>query len=314
MSFRYTNNLIGVLKHRLCLEAAHRDIARRTFTGTCDGIEVTCSGFGSVLAMRLLDPARWEPFYRTTTTTTTSISPSTTNPSSSSDGGLDLVRLARSVRAATWEALQRISAAKEEAHARSLRANSQLLARGTLREWYEEDATTLRPHTWSGLKEELATPWMQAVRYGKPRPARYRMTTTGEETQKKEDGEAKGDSFSRGGVASQGCRVRVLEEEDCQPSGIPVASTHPLYTAALIHLEGDANDDGRAGSRINAQAVLREQRREMSQDELLFWERVEFIRCGQLGSIPGGVKRGYADQASTVVDSVEDKIELRFTE
>ncbi|CCW69730.1 unnamed protein product [Phytomonas sp. Hart1] len=154
---------------------------------------------------------------------------------------------------------------------------------------------------------------MQAVRYGKPHPERYRLKEGRKEA-----------SLGEGApTPSWGYGVHVLEEADCQPSGIPVASAHPLYTAALFHIEGDADDkntlcnsgnDRNVPSRIDEHVVLSEQRREMARDELLFWERVEFIRCSQLASIPGGVKRSYTDQDSTVFDDVKDKIELRFTQ
>lgn len=333
MSFRYTNNLVGVLKHRLVIEAAHRAIARRTFIGACNGIEVECSGYGTVLAIRLVDRKTWEPFYARRSHLPPPAATHDTPPESSElaaevskdeghepataggggSGGVDFARLSQSIRTATWQANRLIRAAKEEAHARAVLHNPQSRAKGSLRDWYEVDATSMHPRPFDALKQEAATPWMQAVRFAKPNPGAY-LAASGK-TDK--------------GAPSTGTRVSVLEAADCDPLVIPIGAAHPLYTPALTQLETfpDADADaatsaaaealtGRPNlSRANAQAVLCEQKKEMSRDEQQFWEKVELIRRAQLATIPNGAsKRGYADMAAVVADDVQDKVELKFTQ
>lgn len=314
MSFRYTNGLVGMLKHRLQLESTHRDIARRTFTGTCNGVEVTCTGHGRVIAIRLLDPAEDSRYRKPlgtspVTTSDAAASSAATSPSHATNthtSGLDLPGLAQSIKAATWAATRRIQQEKEEAHHRSLVHNPQLQARGSLRDWYEQDANSIQPRPFDGLKQEFATPWMQAVRFGKP----------------DSDALLNDESVVQQGPPGGG-PVCVLAESDCTPEAIPIGSAHPLYAAGLLHLELDPRADLRPdptstaasplpGSRVKQQTLLSEQRKEMCRDEQLFWERVELIRRGQLAALPGGVKRQYAEMASTVVDNTEEKVSLRF--
>ncbi|GET85566.1 hypothetical protein, conserved [Leishmania tarentolae] len=323
MSFRYTNHLVATLKHRLFLEAAHRQLVRQTFTGICNGIEVTCTAYGSVVGLRMLDRAVWEPHYQVSpdneseaaATEPSAFSPSSPSSSSSSSSpspsgktGIDLVRLSASIQAATWQAIQKARAAKEEAHARSLRRNPQLLAEAKLRDWYEQDANTLHPRPFDGLKHLQATEWMQAVRFGLPQPARFLRSTA-----------ASKDAVEDGNNAHTDQRLRetitVLRDEDCDPANIPIGSVHPLLAPGLLQLEMDPNLATNGGSRIDELFVLSEQRKEMRRDEEAFWERVELIRRSQLATIPkGGVKRGYADMADTVQDTVEEKVQLRFTQ
>ncbi|CAJ1985805.1 mitoribosomal protein mS58 [Leishmania donovani] len=328
MSFRYTNHLVATLKHRLFLEAAHRQLVRQTFTGVCNGIEVTCTAYGSVVGLRMLDRAVWEPHYQVaadneseaaaaaaaTPTAPAAVSPSRPSSSSSSSStasgktGIDLVKLSASIQAATWQAIQKVRAAKEEAHSRSLRRNPQLLAEARLRDWYEQDANTLHPRPFDGLKNLEATEWMQAVRFGVPQPARYRRP----DAALKDAGEG-GD----GAHTNQKPRktITVLRDEDCDPANIPIGSVHPLFAPGLLQLEVDPKVATNGGSRVDELFVLSEQRKEMRRDEEAFWERVELIRRSQLATIPkGAVKRGYADMADTVQDSIEEKVQLRFTQ
>ncbi|TPP45063.1 hypothetical protein CGC21_30205 [Leishmania donovani] len=282
MSFRYTNHLVATLKHRLFLEAAHRQLVRQTFTGVCNGIEVTCTAYGSVVGLRMLDRAVWEPHYQ--------------------------VAADNDIQAATWQAIQKVRAAKEEAHSRSLRRNPQLLAEARLRDWYEQDANTLHPRPFDGLKNLEATEWMQAVRFGVPQPARYRRP----DAALKDAGEG-GD----GAHTDQKPRktITVLRDEDCDPANIPIGSVHPLFAPGLLQLEVDPKVATNGGSRVDELFVLSEQRKEMRRDEEAFWERVELIRRSQLATIPkGAVKRGYADMADTVQDSIDEKVQLRFTQ
>ncbi|CBZ23196.1 conserved hypothetical protein [Leishmania mexicana MHOM/GT/2001/U1103] len=322
MSFRYTNHLVATLKHRLFLEAAHRQLVRQTFTGVCNGIEVTCTAYGSVVGLRMLDGAVWEPHYQVAPDTESEAAaaaapaavspsrPSSASSSSTASGktGIDLVKLSASIQAATWQAIWKVRAAKEEAHSRSLRRNPQLLAEAKLRDWYEQDANTLHPRPFDGLKNLQATEWMQAVRFGVPQPARYRRANAAP----KDAGEG-GDGAH---TDQKPCEtIMVLRDEDCDPANIPIGSVHPLFAPGLLQLELDPNIATNGGSRIDELFVLSEQRKEMRRDEEAFWERVELIRRSQLATIPkGGVKRGYADMADTVQDNIEEKVQLRFTQ
>lgn len=340
MSFRYTNNLVGAMKHRLLLEAAHRDLARRTFTGVCNGIVVTCSGYGTVLKIELLDKARWEPYYRPSSSPSAStaaslsrsvnsstlataaeeeggvaenVNASSATPTSASDG-IDLSALATSIRGATWDAVRKIRSAKREAHARSLQQNTQLKAHANLRHWYEEDPNTLQPRPMDAVKNELATPWMQAVRFGKPHLTSY-LNQQRRHTTFTSGAEATSETTTPSTATPAPRGVCVLDPADCDPTAIPIASAHPLFTAGLIHLEaGDGDVTDGTGSRVNVLAVLSEQKKELNRDEQLFWDRVELIRAGQLAAIPRGEKRGYAEMSSTVVDNVAEKVQLRFTQ
>ncbi|AIN95293.1 hypothetical protein LPMP_030580 [Leishmania panamensis] len=320
MSFRYTNHLVAALKHRLYLEAAHRQLVRQTFTGACNGIEVTCTAYGSVVGLRMLDRAVWEPQYRVaadsestapaTHPAATSSSPPSPppSPSPSSQRGIDLVKLSASIQAATWQAVQKARAAKEEAHSRSLRRNPQLLAEAKLRDWYEQDANTLYPRPCDGLKNLQATEWMQAVRFGVSQPARYLRSSAA----------CKDAGAGSGGVRTDQKSyetITVLQDEDCDPANIPIGSAHPLFAPGLLQLELNPNVSKVGGSRVDELFVLSEQRKEMRRDEEAFWERVELIRRSQLATIPkGGVKRGYANMSATVQDTIEEKVQLRFTQ
>ncbi|KAK7199020.1 hypothetical protein NESM_000870200 [Novymonas esmeraldas] len=305
MSFRYTNHLVATLKHRLYLEAAHRQLVRRTFTGTCNGVEVTCSAYGSVVGLRMVDSAVWEPLYRLDAGDEATAATATATASSAPKKGIDLVKLAASVQAATWQAIQKLRAAKEEAHGRALRRNPQLLAEANMRDWYEHDANTLQPRPQDALKHLQATEWMEAVRFGVPQPARYLASNTSSPQQQQEQ--------------QQREVITVLRDEDCDPANIPIGSVHPLFTPGLVQLELDPNimqqsNSNTNSSRVDTPFVQHEQRKEMCRDEEAFWERVELIRRSQLAAIPqGGVKRGYADMAAVVEDNVAEKVQLRFT-
>lgn len=305
MSFRYTNHLVGAMKHRLHLEAAHRSIARRTFTGTCNGVEVKCSGYGTVLSIRMIDKAVWTPHYELVDAApSSSAAPSADLAAAAtteavkppSRRGVDLIKLSTSIKAATWIAIQQIRSAKEEAHSRSLRGNPQLLAEANLRHWYEQDANTIFPRFFDALKNELATPFIQAVRFGLNDPQRF----------------LSGSGNAKKTAAGPRTTVSVLEEQDCDPRQIPIGSTHPLFAPALIGLEA-AVPTGVNSSRVDEKRILSEQRKEMCRDEQLFWERVELIRRSQMAAIPKGVKRNYAEMSSIIKDEVEEKVQLRFT-
>ncbi|EKF32862.1 hypothetical protein MOQ_003277 [Trypanosoma cruzi marinkellei] len=314
MSFRYTNGLVGALKHRMMLESSHRELVRRRFTGHCRGVEVVCSGYGTVLAVRLVDKTAWEPFYRRGHTSPSGADMDGAPPGSHAEstpvGGksaapLDFERLAESIKAALWDATRKIRSAKEAALNRSLSHNQQLHAQAHLAHWYEEDANTLRPLAFEALKHEAATPWMQFVQFGKYKHAAAVMQSEpGEKTSETPTGEMKRASADN----EEGPCVTVLDEKDVDPTSIPIGSVHPLFLPALIQFESPADNS------LNDDAIRQEQRREMSRDEQLFWERVELIRKGQVATIKGGQKRNYADEAAVASDNAVDKVQLRFTQ
>ncbi|KEG15542.1 hypothetical protein DQ04_00041060 [Trypanosoma grayi] len=305
MSFRYTNNLVGVLKHRLMLESSHRELVRRRFSGHCRGVEVVCSGYGTVLAVRLVDKTTWEPFYRK--------GPFPVNDEGNTNGGataaLDLEKLADSVKAAVWDATRKIRVAKEAALHRSLSHNQQLQSQANLKHWYEDDANTLQPLAFEALKHEAATPWMQLVQFGKHQRAAEMLQQESGESQCAANADAFISSETSAGRREEEVPcVTALDAKDCDPEATPIGSIHPLYVPALIQFENKTE-----GS-IDEDVVRQEQWRELSRDEQLFWERVELIRKGQVATIKGGHKRDYADQAAVASDNAEEAVQLRFTQ
>lgn len=319
MSFRYTNNLVGALKHRLMLESSHRDLVRRRFAGRCSGVEVVCSGYGTVLEVRLVDKETWEPFYRKSRTTTTSsiiegssgVSASSCGATGKEMGPLDLQKLSRSIKAALWDATRKIRAAKEAALHRSLSHNQQLQAQAGLKYWYEEDANTLRPFAFEALMHEQATPWMQLVRFGKHQQAAALLQRVSGANATEGPGDPPTNVVNRGKEEKEdgGPCVTALDVQDVDPASTPIGSVHPLFVPALVQLESRSS-----GGSVNDNMLRQEQWRELSRDEQLFWERVELIRKGQLATIKGDHKRDYADQAAFATDNAEEKVQLRFTQ
>ncbi|KAH8608146.1 hypothetical protein ERJ75_001341300 [Trypanosoma vivax] len=179
---------------------------------------------------------------------------------------------------------------------------------GSLTQWYEEDANTLRPVAFEALRHEAATRWMQFVQFGKVRQASDLLQREGSGT-----GAADGPSFSGPTTAQDEPNgdetpiARALEAADCNPSAIPIGSVHPLFAPGLIQLE-----DSRSGF-VNDDFLRREQRHELARDEQLFWERVELIRKGQVATIGNKPKRCYADEAEVEKSNIDEKIQLRFT-
>lgn len=342
MSFRYTNDLITTIRHRLLLEAAQRSIARRTFVGLCRGIQVTCSGFGAVLSIQLKPSPSFsmdeiENFYYQ------SPSPQDSSFEGSSPSSpprmLLLDRVSESIRAATWLAQQQRRGAKGDAVNRSLwgrspATTSPLVARG-LKHWYEDHPDSLSgllPH--QHLNRWCATPWMQAVQYGLRNPDRFLSKIPSDKAKSASSTSSTGASSSSSLPLSS-----VLSIEECDPMKIPIGSLHPLFTPALLQLElaeppasetPSASSDASAvvqmdqvlpfSSRVDVKALRVAQRKEMRQDEEQFWNRVELIRRAQLATIntsrdnsASGTKRAYKDLSQTLRDNVEEKIELRFT-
>ncbi|RNF14920.1 uncharacterized protein Tco025E_05676 [Trypanosoma conorhini] len=296
----------------MMLESSHRELVRRRFTGHCRGVEVVCSGYGTVLAVRLVDKAVWEPFYRK------GLPPSTADGDSASNSNVvgvpagvtsaapvDFEKLAESVKAAVWDATRKIRSAKEAALQRSLSHNKQMQAGASLTQWYEEDANTLRPLAFEALRHEAATPWMQCVQFGKKEQAAALLRC---ESGKEASDCSTGDATRVGLVNAESQCVTALDTKDVDPASIPIGSVHPIFAPALIQFEK------RACSSLNDEAIRQEQWREMSRDEQLFWERVELIRKGQVAAIKGGQKRDYADEAAVASDSALDKVQLRFTQ
>lgn len=208
MSFRYTNSLIGALRHRILLESAQRSIARKIFVGVCKGIEVKCSGFGAIISIQLrqgltpsakasleayyyenVDGMQWQPgpssgdASSTTGGNSSSSSPSTTT-TSPSPRMLRLDRVQQSVKAAAWLAQEKRRSAKADAINRSIHGSTATTGDTFsssspspvigLKHWFEDHPDVLPgllPH--QHLTKWLATPWMTAVQYGLPFPDRF---------------------------------------------------------------------------------------------------------------------------------------------
>eukprot|EP00796_Vickermania_ingenoplastis_P008568 gene8568-6009_t len=324
MSFRYTNDLIRTLRHRLLLEAAQRRIARCEFTGVCRGIQVRISGFGAVLS---ISPHRaggsgdatgpWDDFYYA------AAAPGRTESEPAGVGArrLRVDRVAQSIQAATWAAQQKRRAAKADAIHRSLRgatgttasslSTSVVAAVGTpnaLRHWFEDDPeylARLMPHlhltVWCG------TPRMKAAYYGIA------------------EDDLPPSSSTR--------LADVLRPEHCNPLAVPIGSLHHLHTPALLQLEEGLASTRRtppklgsdesmplaaARSRVSLAALRQAQRREMRYDEENFWARVDLIRRAQMGTIGASEadKRPYKDMAAQLKgpDELTEKVQLRFTQ
>lgn len=144
MSFRYTNSLVGVMKHRILLEKGRRELLSKTFTGRCDGITVQYSAYGTILSIAI-DPEAKTNYML--------------------DGKIDTSLLSTSVRTAVWDANQQLIHAKEEIHRRSISGNKELKANPNMKLWYEHNGTSLRPLPFEALSRETgATEWMKEVR------------------------------------------------------------------------------------------------------------------------------------------------------
>lgn len=316
MSFRYTNNLTLVLRQRLLLEAAHRQIARRTYRGVCEGIAVTCSGFGAVTAITFEEPKSREEkeqrdayYYTTTEAVASSSGAERTDPSTSPppQSTLRLDRVAKSIRAATWLAQQQRRAAMSHAMDRSLSTSSSVHSHedsaARLQRWRPQMWPTLRPSRHLTLS--TATPWMVAVMYGLPAGRRDALQGKWGEVQ------------ATLPTATDSVLASVLRVEDTSPDAIPIGSLHPLQTPALMQLEDAAGCVG-TGSSVDVGALRCAQRRELCHDEEKFWDRVELVRRGQMGTVPIGTqrgqdeKRGYKEMAP-VTEALEDRVEFRFS-
>lgn len=296
MSFRYTNSLIGVMKYRLLLESAHREMLfkysnnKHLFFGICNGIKVEVNPYGTVQSITMVDKEKWESFYHA----------SHQQPAAEQkNAALDYGKIAKSIKVALYECIEKIKKEKEESHRHALQHlrndtslffdinNNYMNGENSLHMWYAQDSNSLPPKPRDGLMAELGGPELQRLRLGiAPRGGK--------------EGEGK-----------KGEQQGVLAAEDTHPSNIPLGSVHPVFTAGLLMYE-DSNNVKPSST------VLREYKKEMNRDEQLFWERVELIRKGQEGSISNGTtvlkKRGYADMATTIVeDASEEKVVLKFT-
>lgn len=162
MSFRYTNSLIGSLKHKILLEKSRRAISTRVFTGICDGIAVDYSASGSVSRVRFVSPDM-EQRYRLPTTTAAPAA-AAAGSSSASPSQINVTKLQHAIKAAVFDAQQQLMAAKEEGYRQSLENNAQLKAENKFEVWFEHDASTLRLHAYEALQDEEATDYIKAVR------------------------------------------------------------------------------------------------------------------------------------------------------
>lgn len=266
MSFRYTNSLIGALRHRLLLEAAQRSIARQVFVGVCKGIEVRCSGFGGILSIQMrqgLTPAArsaLDAYYyenandgnssaSSMKTKILSLDASDTSSCTSSATAppqrmLRLHRVQESVRAAVWMAQQQRRTAKADAIRRSVHGSSATMGNSFsssspspsigLQHWFEDHPDALAgllPH--QHITKWLATPWMTAIQYGLPSPERFLKRSTPLEEKMKDEKEKPPTGISD----TSSTLLNVLSLSCCDPLGIPIGSVHPLHGPSLMQLE-----------------------------------------------------------------------------
>lgn len=266
MSFRYTNSLIGALRHRLLLEAAQRSIARQVFVGVCKGIEVRCSGFGGILSIRMrqgLTPAArsaLDAYYYENADDGTPSSSSMKASSVSSDASdnssssslaaapprrmLRLHKVQESVRAAVWMAQQQRRASKADAIHRSVHGSSATIGNSFsssspspsvgLQHWFEDHPDALAgllPH--QHLTKWLATPWITAIQYGLPSPERFLKRSTHLD-EKMKDVEKKITTKVSDTLSTL---PNVLTLSCCDPLKIPIGSVHPLHGPSLMQLE-----------------------------------------------------------------------------
>lgn len=147
MSFRYTNNLIGLMKHRVLLERSRRVMTERTFIGRCNGITVSCNANGMVQSIDISREAE----------------AAGTFVNAHDNNSVNTELLATSVRTAATAANQDIRRAKEESYRRSIMGIPELKSK--YRMWFEEDAGSLRPRPYEALVDEVgATPLLKQIR------------------------------------------------------------------------------------------------------------------------------------------------------
>lgn len=150
MSFRYTNNLVGLMKHRVLLERSRRALSERTFVGRCNGVIVSCNANGMIASIDVTPEAE----------------AAGTFVNANDDNSVNTPLLASAVRTAVSLAVRDIKRAKEESYRRSLMGNQELKAHyGSYHMWFEEDGGSLRPRPYEGLVDHVgATPWIKEVR------------------------------------------------------------------------------------------------------------------------------------------------------
>lgn len=237
MSFRFTNNLTAVLKYRILMRRALSNVAAAHYVGRCGPLSVTYDAYCRVKSIDVADEAAF----------------------SNGGGEIDCDQLALAVKAAAWEAQQKVVAAKQEAY-RGVMAQCQELAKyeGFSR-WFDQDGATLPPYPSNAIRETAAPDWLSDLR-----------TMPG------------------------------------------LASAHAAMLPAVMALEtpsGFKSGDAAHADSADAQAV-HDQRVEMQQDEMYFWERVDLIRRSQRNARGAMPKRAYKDQQAA--GATEESVDLRF--
>lgn len=127
MSFRFTNQLIGAMKHRILLERGRREIVQRVFTGSSNGVTVKYSAYGRVIAIDVASEAE-ESFKL------------------ANGQGVDTASLCAAVQAAVFAANRQLVEAKEENYRRSLTyKNEELKAKNDFQLWFAQSSSSLSP-------------------------------------------------------------------------------------------------------------------------------------------------------------------------
>jgi hypothetical protein len=135
MSFRYTNQLTSILKHRVLLERSRQALSTRTFTGHHNGVRVLYTASGAVQSITVDKAA--EPLYA----------------GEGAAAKVDTAALSLAIKAAVWDANRKLRAAKEEAYRRSFTSNAGVARNEHHAMWFEQSGAALRPLPYEALKD-----------------------------------------------------------------------------------------------------------------------------------------------------------------
>eukprot|EP00331_Platyophrya_macrostoma_P008999 CAMPEP_0176420266 /NCGR_PEP_ID=MMETSP0127-20121128/8512_1 /TAXON_ID=938130 /ORGANISM="Platyophrya macrostoma, Strain WH" /LENGTH=239 /DNA_ID=CAMNT_0017800845 /DNA_START=50 /DNA_END=769 /DNA_ORIENTATION=- len=150
MSFRFTNQLIGVMKHRILLEQGRRQLLQRVFTGICNGVTVKYSAYGRVISI--------------------DVSPEAEVAFTLPNGqGIDNAAICAAVQSAVFLANRQLVEAKEEAYRHSItHKNDELKAVNDFQMWFAQSATSLSPKPREMLSHDTSVESIKGIRRDLP--------------------------------------------------------------------------------------------------------------------------------------------------
>jgi hypothetical protein len=291
MSFRYTNSLTGVLRHRELLERGRRRLVLRTFEGRCDGVMVTYTAYGQVKSITVAPDARKR--YEDAKGLATNL-----------DG------LAAAIKGAVCDANRQLRAAKEELYRQSFTTNEELKKNPHYEMWVEQDGTTLPPLPYDALKDSSVVV-NELSRRDPTRPAEQVAFTSPVNGHPASSLPETIGTKAAGGSVGQARNVTGL------------AAVHRAFTPALLLIDDEAAAEAPASERAATGTVdlaLASQRYPYAEQERYFWKRVELIRRAQVNVIGSTRKRGYAKntrvptetESSVSPDAFVEKVKLNF--